>query len=65
MIDKFVRLLHEYEGAIQEDDGDDELIAPARAALLEFLRPVLAKMKAEDFESTPASDEQSSPIDLS
>jgi hypothetical protein len=48
--DELMRILTEYEGALQEDD--EEVIAPAREALLSFLRPILAQMK----ESAPTPE---------
>ncbi|VVE47621.1 hypothetical protein PCO31111_04525 [Pandoraea communis] len=42
--DELMRLMTEYEGALQDGEGDEEVIAPARAALTNFLRPVLAAL---------------------
>lgn len=42
--DELIRVLTEYEGALQEQD--DEMIAPAREALIAFLKPYRAHIEA-------------------
>lgn len=61
--DEFMRVLTEYEGSLQSEDETE--IAPARKALVDFMRPIRERIEQEQAAPTPAAaqDERGSLTD--